>query len=1004
MKFFITITKCFLLSSIFCYSQNESIEDAFNYYNDQKYELALHVFESFSEDEECHYYSAECSKKINSAIAKYKFYRHLDLFPNSFFRDNCHLSLAQIYYQEKDYRKAINHFLEINAQLAEEDMLNLAYSYFQLNFLDESNYLFSKLIDNKSHYSAVAQYYYAHTAYKQKHYKRALNSFNKLRYDEDFSSIVPYYIAQIYFFQKRYRDLISYSKLILENIIPSRKSELHRLIAESNYKLGEFTNSIYHFEIYLSEIGDSETIDYLQIGHAYYSAGDYLSAIKYLEKASAADEKSLQVIAYYLGATYLELEYKNYALNSFKKASQYSSNPTIQEDAMYNYIKLSYELDLPFNNTIETIQSYLIKYQDSKNIGYLQTLMTRMLGQESEYNKALLNLKKKPSLSLQDKKQYQRLAYFLGVKSFNNMNYEEAISFFNESCKYSYDSHLEFLCKFWIADSYYQLKDYTKSLYSYENISDITSSKISFYLNLKKYNQAYCYFNLEKYEEANKLFRNYIKNSNDSLRINDSYLRIADGFFIDNQFILASKYYKKSIEYNLFDVDYALFNQGICYNLLENDRGYVETLKMILDNYPSSIYHDDALLNLANHYSENNLLLDAFTCYDQLISSTPKNHLIAAAYLNKGMIYLRNSEVNKAIDMFMIIIDKYKDSRYFKEALSSLEAAYTSMGDIESYLNVISQIPQVNISLLQKDSLTFKAAYLKYIELDNENAKKGFNQYINNFKEGIFLESVRYYNAQNFLRMKDTLNAVMQYKEIVKSGKALFLEKSIIFLSRYYYKAANYPNANMYYSALEKIASSNDLKREAILHLMHINDSNNESSTAALDYAYKVIDFEKIDDSQLARALIIIARSDIREGNYFRARTLFKKIVNISYDDIGSEAFYMLIYLSYLEGEHDLVEDMVFDMVKKYNNHFYLAEAFILLSDIYRQKGKFLQAKVTLENIIETYDNEEVKNKARLKWESIIASQKKDQNISNVDESYLDIDEENIEYELIINE
>ena len=91
----------------------------------------------------------------------------------------------------------------------------------------------------------------------------------------------------------------------------------------------------------------------------------------------------------------------------------------------------------------------------------------------------------------------------------------------------------------------------------------------------------------------------------------------------------------------------------------------------------------------------------------------------------------------------------------------------------------------------------------------------------------------------------------------------------------------------MYYSALEKIASSNDLKREAILHLMHINDSNNKSSTTALDYAYKVIDFEKIDDSQLARALIIIARSDIREGNYFRASTLFKKIVNISYDDIG---------------------------------------------------------------------------------------------------------------------
>ena len=95
---------------------------------------------------------------------------------------------------------------------------------------------------------------------------------------------------------------------------------------------------------------------------------------------------------------------------------------------------------------------------------------------------------------------------------------------------------------------------------------------------------------------------------------------------------------------------------------------------------------------------------------------------------------------------------------------------------------------------------------------------------------------------------------------------------------------------------------------------------------------------------------------------------------------------------------------MVFAMVKRYSNRFYLANAFILLSDVYKEQGKTMQAKVTLENIIETCNNEELINKARLKWEAIVESQaNSNQKIVNIEESYLEFDEEIIEYELIMN-
>ena len=131
------------------------------------------------------------------------------------------------------------------------------------------------------------------------------------------------------------------------------------------------------------------------------------------------------------------------------------------------------------------------------------------------------------------------------------------------------------------------------------------SKAINYYQDLRKYNQAYCYFYLKKYRESNQFFRNYLKNSNDSMRMNDACLRLGDGLLIENEFLLASEYYKKAIQFNLFDVDYALYNQSLCFGLLNQSRNKLNSLKELIKSYRSSIYYDEALLSLANHYSEN---------------------------------------------------------------------------------------------------------------------------------------------------------------------------------------------------------------------------------------------------------------------------------------------------------------------------------------------------------------------------------------------------------------
>ena len=78
----------------------------------------------------------------------------------------------------------------------------LAYCYFKSDSISDASYYFSKIIFKNSKLSDPSRYYFAHILYSLENYDEALENFLKLKSSEKFSSIVPYYISQIYFIKK----------------------------------------------------------------------------------------------------------------------------------------------------------------------------------------------------------------------------------------------------------------------------------------------------------------------------------------------------------------------------------------------------------------------------------------------------------------------------------------------------------------------------------------------------------------------------------------------------------------------------------------------------------------------------------------------------------------------------------------------------------------------------------------------------------------------------------
>jgi len=150
----------------------------------------------------------------------------------------------------------------------------------------------------------------------------------------------------------------------------------------------------------------------------------------------------------------------------------------------------------------------------------------------------------------------------------------------------------------------------------------------------------------------------------------------------------------------------------------------------------------------------------------------------------------------------------------------------------------------------------------------------------------------------------------------------------------------------------------------------------------------------------MSKAKIIIARHQFSEGNYAKSRITFEKVVDISVYDEGAEAKYYLAYLTYLDDSLVLAEKMIFELAEHYSNDYFIAKAFILLADIYVIQKNDFQAKATLESIIENYKGEDLVNLARKKWELIAEREVLKNKIKKEPESYIEILEQEIGYDL----
>ena len=365
--------------------QAETFKEAKEYFQKEQYSLAYPLFKELQQSvretdkantvftvQEISYYTTVCALKQNEGRAEEQAQEFIDLEKNTARVQMMSFHLGEYYFRHQKFADAAAQYEQTNiANLSNREIADMkfhqGYSYFTLQRFAQAKPLFNSIRTIKDDPNYMdANYYYGFLAFRDGQYNEALQSFKIVENEKNYATVVPYYIAQIYYIQGKKDEAIAY----IQNKLKSGSNtqyydlELKQLIGHAYFERKEYAKALPYLEDYVSRSKKVRREDLYELSYCYYQANQLAKAIDGFKQLSGKDDSLSQHAMYLLGDAYLKTGQKSNARNAFLFCASNSSNLTQKEISKYQYAKLSYELGYQ-DEALNSLKSFLNDYPNS---------------------------------------------------------------------------------------------------------------------------------------------------------------------------------------------------------------------------------------------------------------------------------------------------------------------------------------------------------------------------------------------------------------------------------------------------------------------------------------------------------------------------------------------------------------------------------------------------------------------------------------------------------------
>jgi len=922
------------------------------------------------------FYIAACALKLfhkDSEFLLKEFVRNYSASPRV---QDAWLLIGNYNYRKKKWEKAIHYYDQLSIPDLVEPMLSeylfkMGYAHFQEEQLDEAADLFFQMKDQSSVYYAPGVYYLAHINYSREKYATALKGFQSLEGHPQFGDVVPYYIVQVLHYQKEFDQLVSYGQKFLGNKDVKRRAEISRLVGDALFNQQAYAEAIPFLSDFMSSRYSKQKEDYYTLGYAYYKNEQFEDAAEQFSKISYNEDATGQNAQYHLGESYLRAGKKSYARNAYRAATRMDFDADIKEDALYKFALLSYELSYdPYDGAIAAFKEYIAEYPDRERTKEAYDYLVNIYLTSKNYDAALASIDEYEDPDIRLKEAYQRIAFNKGVTLFQERLFVDALSYLDRSLKFDYSKTVTAKATYWKAECHYYRGDYAKAVKTYEEFIYSPGAVLTPYFNLANYNVGYAYFQQDKFIEAPSWFRRFVgfKKEQDEAKLSDANLRIGDCYFMLNQYDAAFEYYVYASEIGKSDPDYAMYQVAMTQGLLKKLSDKLTSLQNLVSAYPNSHYLDAAHYEIGRVHIAQGRDQYALTSLQMVVDDFPGSSYVRKALVSIGQTHYNGQQDEKALEVFLKIVREYPTYEDTREALIGVQNIYTDQGHVDKYEELISSLDFVNISDMALDSINYEAAEIQYFNGQCKEAVTAFNKYLDRFGKGIFSLNARYYRAECLSRMGQDVKAAVDYEYVADLPRNKFSEPALVKAARTSYADSKYPQALGYYKRLSLLGQYKNNLLESEIGQMRCNFIL-KNYQGAIANGIIAQESEKLDHNLRVETDITIAKSNLALNSPGAASSYLSQVILSGSPSQAAEATYLMAKMEFDSDMLDTSEVMVFSLVEAYQSEsFWLGKGLLLLSDIYMTRGDLFQAKATLQNIVDNYEEEdEVKAEAEEK-------------------------------------
>lgn len=876
----------------------------------------------------------------------------------------CLVALADCDFYQGRYREAVSAYAHIRAAALEPSLraemdYRMAFGNMMLGDLEAAKSGFARL-SQWSEYHSARYFYQGYIAYLEGNYDEARSLMQQANPTTTPGRDARYYVTQMEYSQGNYDLALSEAEASLNAPTPYR-AEMMRIAGESACRTGQKDKGYTYLAEYVGMTDSPKASALYLLGEQAYANGQWRRTIELMTPATEEYDDAMGQSAYlYTGQALLEEGDRDTALLAFDRAARMTADPKVAETALYNYISTRLEGGrTPFGSTTGLCEEFLSKYPSSIYASRVREYLVTGYMTDDNYEKALqsLNNMRNPSPALLAAR--QRVLFTLGSRDVASGMYKRALQRLTEARSLADGNAAKTAqCDLWIGETDYRLGDNeaaVKSLDAYLKYDrDDTYNR-----TIARYYRGYAQFEMKQYATARSDFEQVVKNDQAGTALHaDAYNRIGDCRYQSREFAAAGDSYDKALSLNPESGDYPMYQKAMMSGLARDYSGKISLLDKMMMTYPTSGMIAQAMLEKA----ESQIALDqtdnALSTYRQLVKKYPSTRPGRNGALQMAITLMSAGRRGDAIKAYKSVIKNYPTSQEAAVASDDLKRILADDGKLKEYVAFINSVPSApKLEASEMDALTFASAEKAYLA---NGSTDRLAEYVNEYPDGDkqpqalgYLASSMYESEQYDRAYSYASALVSRYPDAEETEEALAIKGDIEWMN------GRGEEALASFTALAERASASRNVLIARLGIMRVSRDLGRDDKV-LEMADAILASSTGGNAQRNEVVYSRALALYNTGKTDEATKAWNSLADDLNDLYGVQAAYHVARIQYEAGQYKQARRSLQKIIDSNTPHqYWLARAYVLLSDVFRSQGNTFEANEYLKSLRDNYPGTE---------------------------------------------